>query len=135
MKKQFLILAGSALLLASCGNDANKENEQQKQMDSIANANAAMQEQINKAKNDSTINALAKIKADSIEKANADAEKAKSTTHKGGKTKAPAPVPVHTVAPAPTGGRAHSDQNLNDPNKQPQKSGGGRAHSDQNLGK
>ncbi len=100
MKKQFLILAGSALILASCGgNDASKENDQKRQMDSIANANAAMQEQINKAKNDSTINALAKAKADSIEAATKAAEK--TPTHKGGgKTKPPAATPAPT-APAP----------------------------------
>jgi hypothetical protein len=66
MKKQILMLAGAALIFASCGSNNNAANDQAK-IDSISKANAEMQDVMNKQKNDSTINAMAKAKADSME--------------------------------------------------------------------
>ena len=83
MKKQILLLAGSALILASCGSNNNNQQNEQAKMDSIANANKALQDQINQKKNDSTINAMASAKADSIEKADAAS---KEKEHAGTKT-------------------------------------------------
>jgi len=101
MKKQILILAGSMMILASCGSNNTNQNTQA-QMDSISKANAALQDEINKKKNDSTINAIATAKADSIEKAaKHEGGEHKGTGHKTG-GKEPAPVATQTVAPQPT---------------------------------
>jgi len=83
MKKHILLLAGSAMILASCGsnNNENQQNEQAK-MDSIAKANAALQDEINKKRNDSTINAMAAAKADSMAAATKAEETKKSGTKK-----------------------------------------------------
>ena len=100
MKKQFLILAGSAILLASCGsNNTTPPAPTQAQMDSAMNAKLAEHDAANAAKNDSTLRAIEKEKAD------AEAAK-KNTSHTGGKKdehKAPAPAPTPTVAPATIG--------------------------------
>ena len=95
-------------------------------MDSIAKANAALQDQINQKKNDSTINAMAAAKADSIEKANA-ANKApepgktkttKTTTHTTTTTKETTPpvTPAPTPAPSPVNVRpgANGPKSVND---------------------
>jgi len=74
MKKQLLLFAGSILILASCSTD-NTPNIQQAQIDSIARAKATLQDVLNKQKNDSIINAIAKAKADSIETINTSAAK------------------------------------------------------------
>lgn len=96
MKKQFLLLAGSAVILASCGSNNSQPNNDQAKIDSITKANAAMQDALNKQKNDSTINAMAKAKADSM-------ELAKKETHMEGEHKHSEHKPVATpVAPAAT---------------------------------
>lgn len=101
MKKQFLILAGSALILASCGSNENTENNnQQAQIDSIAAANAALQDELNKKANDSAINAIANAKADSIAAAEAAAAAAK-TSGKGAAKKKPATTPTPPPPPPP----------------------------------
>ena len=66
------------MILASCGSNTNSNQNTQAAMDSISKANAALQDEINKKKNDSTINAIATAKADSIEK-----ESHRGTTHEG----------------------------------------------------
>src|SRR5580704_10246059 len=134
MKKQLLLLAGSALILASCGSNNTNQN-QQAQIDSMAKVNAAMQDATHKAKNDSTINAMAKAKADSMEMA--DKSKHHEGGHKSGhnsqENTSNTPPPV---TPPPAGMKGHSDQNQNNPNNTGQKQGGGmRSHSDQNQGK
>jgi|GEM_PF-4931143 len=98
MKKQILLLAGSALILASCGsnNNANQQAADQAKIDSITKANAALQEAANKQKNDSTINAMAKAKADSMEAAKHEpAAKHATASHK--KTEVASPAPVQTA--------------------------------------
>ena len=67
MKKQFLFLAGSAILLASCGNNNNADNgaASQQKIDSAVKAGEAAKEADIKRMNDSTIVAQAKSKADS----------------------------------------------------------------------
>ena len=67
MKKQFLLLAGSALLLSSCGSNTKQPNVQQVIIDSAVNANVAKHDAENAIKNDSIINAEAKIKAEAIQ--------------------------------------------------------------------
>jgi hypothetical protein len=68
MKKYaFLLLAGSIIGLSSCGDDSNTTT--QEQIDSIANARSAAMEAELTAKNDSLINAMAMMKADSAARA------------------------------------------------------------------
>lgn len=116
MKKQFLLLAGSALILASCGSN-NTQNNQQAQIDSIAKVNAAMQDAINKQKNDSTINAMAKAKADSIDMAKEMArgkgmkhEPAHKAGHKSEPTTAATPTPPPPPATVGQGKPSMKDQ-------------------------
>ena len=110
MKKQFLFLAGAAIILASCGSGENKEADaakEQAKMDSVVKARDAE----NAAKNDSALKAaenlkaMEKMKADSIAAAEAKAkEEAEAKSHKGGghkTTKAPAQTPKPTPAVAP----------------------------------
>lgn len=68
MKKQFLLLGGVILTLASCQseNPAATGGFTQEQVDSIVNARIAEKTMELQASNDSIINALALIKADSI---------------------------------------------------------------------
>jgi len=66
------------MILASCGSENTENNNQQAQIDSVAAANAALQDELNKKKNDSAINAIATAKADSITAAEAAANAIKS---------------------------------------------------------
>ena len=66
MKKRFLLLAGSALLLSSCGSNTKQPNVQVI-IDSAVNANVAKHDAENAVKNDSIINAEAKIKAEAMQ--------------------------------------------------------------------
>ena len=64
MKKYaFILLAGGFLGLAACGD--NKNTTTQEQIDSTVNARSAALEAEAKAKNDSLINAMARMRADS----------------------------------------------------------------------
>ena len=68
MKKYaILLLAGALIGFASCGDDSNTTT--QEQIDSAANAQAAAIEAELRAKNDSLINAMAMMKADSAARA------------------------------------------------------------------
>ena len=67
MKKQSLLLIGGAMLaFASCQPENTGGGFTQEQVDSIVNVRVAEQMVALQASNDSTINALAQIKADSI---------------------------------------------------------------------
>jgi hypothetical protein len=71
MKKQLLLLACIVVLMASCSNSNNNNDAVQKaqaQIDSAVNAKVARHDAENAAKNDSTLKALAKQKADTMEK-------------------------------------------------------------------
>jgi len=79
MKKYaILILAGSIIGFASCGDDSNTTT--QEQIDSIANARSAAMEAEMKAQNDSLINAMAMMKADSAARADSMARISVSST-------------------------------------------------------
>lgn len=67
MKKQSLLLIGGAMLaFASCQQENTTGGFTQEQVDSIVNARVEEQMMALQASNDSTINALAQMKADSI---------------------------------------------------------------------
>ncbi|MBC7554603.1 MAG: hypothetical protein H7257_11560 [Taibaiella sp.] len=104
MKKQFLFLAGSAILLASCGNNATDNQGQTKaQMDSTINAEVAAKEAAMKASNDSMIAAQAKIQADSIENAkNMAAAKGNGKTKGRSTTKTTTTTTTVTPPPPPS---------------------------------
>jgi len=85
MKKQsILFLAGGLLALASCNNNAENANMSQAQIDSMVNVKVAEMTVQMQASNDSMINALAQVKADSM-----------IAAMKG----SPAPVKGHTDKP------------------------------------
>ena len=110
MKKQFLVLAGSALLLASCGgNKTETTGPTQAQMDSAVNAKVAQHDAEVAAKNDSTLKAI------EAEKAAAEA-KANEHAHSGGTKKhtekaSPAPAPPPPPPPPPTIGNGKPSMN------------------------
>ena len=73
MKKHaLLLLCGGMIALASCGD--NENNSTQAQIDSAATARSAAMEAELKAKNDSLINEMAKMRADSAMKADSMAQ-------------------------------------------------------------
>lgn len=82
-----LLLAGAALTLASCGN--NENNATQEQIDSMAAYRADTMAAALKAQNDSLINAMAQMRADSALRADSIARvmagntrtTTKTTTH------------------------------------------------------
>ncbi len=118
MKKQFLMLAGAAMILASCGGETKTEDQgqTQAQIDSAVNAQVAEREAEMARKNDSTLKAM------EAEKAAAEAAAAEDAAKKGGK-KAAAPKPPK-AQPAP-------DPTPAPPPMQPAKTGGLRGRSDQ----
>ncbi len=138
MKKQFLFVAGAAILFASsCGSkNEGQEQNQQKSIDSAVNAQVAAKADSMKKVNDSMVNAEAAAKAKEMEKENEKAGEKKHSNEHGGKkvvkesTPTPPPPPP-PPPPAPGGLRGHSDQNQSTP-----KPGGGlRSHADQNIKK
>jgi|GEM_PF-1433857 len=143
MKKGFLFLAGSALILASCGSNNNNEGQSKAQIDSTVNAQVAAKEAAMKNANDSTIAAQAKAKADSEMIAKNAVEQEKSKEHHSGgghhsstEAASPAAAAPATPAPAPAPGglRGHADNATQNPTS-PKPSGGGlRGHADQNQG-
>jgi hypothetical protein len=98
MKKQILLLAGAAIILASCGGENKTEDagQSQAQIDSAVNAQVAEREAEMARKNDSTLKAM------EAEKAAAEAAAAEEAAKKGGKkTKTPKASPAPTPAPPP----------------------------------
>jgi sRNA-binding protein len=140
MKKQILLLAGAAIILASCGGENKTEDagQSQAQIDSAVNAQVAEREAEMARKNDSTLKAM------EAEKAAAEAAAAEEAAKKGGKkTKTPKASPAPTPAPPPPpppppakgGFKAHSDQAQDGTGTQAKPSKGGfKAHSDQSQG-
>jgi hypothetical protein len=66
MKKQLLLFAGGATILISC-NSNYKPSNTQLLIDSVVNARVAAHDAENARKNDSIINAQARIKAEAIQ--------------------------------------------------------------------
>jgi hypothetical protein len=133
MKKQILLLAGSAIILASCGSN-NNPAQTQAQIDSAVNAKLAQHDAENAAKNDSTLKAMEKEKAEAMSREHHGEKK-----HEGSKKEEASPVNTPPPPPPPpaTGMRGHSDQSKANPTgtTTPPASGGMRSHSDQNTGK
>ena len=68
MKKTFLLLAGSAFILASCGSNNEPTAPTQAQVDSAVNAKLAEHDAENAAKNDSILKAMEAEKAAAMAK-------------------------------------------------------------------
>lgn len=119
MKRQFLLLAGSAILFASCGND-NKAAEDaaanQRKIDSAATAASASKEAEIKAANDATIAAAAKAKADSeaIAKEAVSKDHAKHPATSGGTKTVITKTKTKTVEEVPVKSNNPKDARFND---------------------
>lgn len=102
MKKQILLIAGAAIMLASCGGETPKEDPgaAQAKIDSALKAQEAAHEAEMQRQNDSIV-AAQKVIADSI--AAAEAAAAEAAAKKGGKkvTKTPKADPPASPAPPP----------------------------------
>lgn len=105
MKKQILLVAAAAFILASCGsNEKKQEGPTQAQIDSAVNAKMAQHDAENAAKNDSTLKAIEAEKAAAMAKE----QELKQQQHSGGakkhsgsgKKEAAAPPPPPPPAPA-----------------------------------
>ena len=135
MKKQFLLLACAAVMLASCGSNEKKEEGQtQAQIDSTVAAELAKHDAENAAKNDSTLKAIEAEKAAALAKEQEAAAAAASSGKKKTKTKTTTTTTTKTETPPPppTGGmRGHSDQNATAPGTENKSGGGMRKHADQ----
>ncbi len=138
MKKQFLLMASAAFLLASCGGETKTEDagQSQAQIDSAVNAQVAEREAEMARKNDSTLKAMEAEKA-AADSAAAAAEAAAKKSSGGKKTTktpkaepaSPAPPPP---PPPPSGGlKGRSDQSQSGKEAKPASGGGLRGRSDQ----
>ena len=118
MKKQFLFLAAGAMILASCGSNNAPQGQTQAQIDSSVNAKLAQHDAENAAKNDSTLKAIEKEKADAMAKEHHEEGKKhegkESASAAPAATPAPAPAPVHTVAPVNNRPGATGPKSVND---------------------
>ena len=94
MKKKLLLLAGGALILASCGSN-NNQTQTQAQIDSAVNAKMAQHDAENAAKNDSILKATEKEKAEAAAKEHHAAKKHET------KKEEPAPAPAPPPPPPP----------------------------------
>ncbi len=96
MKNQLLLLAGVAVIFASCGSNNNNPAQTQAQIDSTVNAKMAQHDAENAAKNDSTLKAMEKEKAEAMSHEHHEAEHHHEGTKNGDatpSTPAPAPAP------------------------------------------
>ena len=100
MKKHVLFLAGSALLLASCGSNNNNQQQTQAQIDSTVQATMAQHDAANAAKNDSTLKAMEAERAASMRE-HEHGEKRHEGEENNNNAASPAPV-APTTAPAST---------------------------------
>ena len=102
MKKQLFLIAGAAVIMASCGGETPKEDPgaAQAKIDSALKAQEAAHEAEMQRQNDSIV-AAQKVIADSI--AAAEAAAAEAAAKKGGKkvTKTPKADPPASPAPPP----------------------------------
>ena len=121
MKKQILLLACAAIVLASCGGE-NKpsEAETQAKIDSAVKAKEAEQEAAMAAKNDSTVRAMEAAKAAELEAAKAaEAAKASSTKKSGKTTKTTKETKTTTPTPPPPANPSPARFNEGDNNAAP----------------
>lgn len=144
-KHSFLVLAGGLLAFAACNNPAADTGASQAQIDSMVNARVEAIRAEMAASNDSLINALAQIKADSMMVAMKPGTSVTTTTTRT--VKNTKPTTTKPTEPVKQGGlKGHSDQsNTNsgglkshsDQNASQNKTNGGglRSHSDQSQGK
>jgi hypothetical protein len=65
-KRTLLLLTGCTIVFASCNNPNSSQADAQQKIDSMVNAKTADIQSHIQSKNDSIINVLAKVKADSI---------------------------------------------------------------------
>ncbi len=114
MKKQFLFLAGCAVILASCGSNNNNAGQTQAQIDSTVNATMAQHDAANASKNDSTLKAIEKEKAEAVTKEH-EAKHEEHEAKKGSAASAtPAAAPATPAAPAnPKDSRFNTSPNTN----------------------
>lgn len=110
MKKQFLLLAGSALILASCGSNNENKGQTQAQVDSAVNAKLAEHDAANAAKNDSTLKAIEAEKAAAAAK-ETETKTTSTTKHSAGKTKTKTTTKTTVVEPAPPPPPANPKEN------------------------
>jgi hypothetical protein len=115
MKKQILLLAGSALILASCGSNNNPPAQSQAQIDSAVNAKLAEHDAANAAKNDSTLKAMEKEKADAMAKEHVTTTTTKKHTVSKKEEATPPPPPPPppppvNVRPGATGPKSVNDR-------------------------
>jgi len=144
-KHSFLVLAGGLLAFAACNNPSANTGASQAQIDSMVNARVEAIRAEMTASNDSMINAMAQIKADSMMAAMKPGTTITTSTNTTRTVKTPKPTPKPVEPPKQGGLKGHSDQsNTNsgglkshsDQNATQGKSGGGlKSHSDQNQGK
>ena len=95
MKKQIFLLAGAAIILASCGSN-NNPAQSQAQIDSAVNAKLAQHDAENAAKNDSTLKAMEKEKAEAMAR-----ERHGEKKHEGSKKEEATPAPAPPPPPPP----------------------------------
>jgi sRNA-binding protein len=102
MKKQILLLAGAAMILASCGGENKTEDkgQSQAQIDSAVNAQVAEREAEMARKNDSTLKAMEAEKA-AADSAAAAEEAKKAGSKKSTKKTVKATAPASPVTPPP----------------------------------
>jgi hypothetical protein len=125
MKKYaILLLAGALIGFASCGDDSNTTT--QEQIDSAANAQAAAIEAELRAKNDSLINAMAMMKADSAARADSMARVAagrpvntRTTTRTTTTTRPTTKPPVKSDGTKVTDRPGATDKRVNDQVEKP----------------
>lgn len=115
MKKQILLLAGAALIMASCGgeNKTEDQGQSQAQIDSAVNAQVAEREAEMARRNDSMLKAMEAEKAAAEAAAAAAGGKKTTTTKTKTKTKVeePAtPAPPPPPPPPAKGLKGRSDQ-------------------------
>jgi septal ring factor EnvC (AmiA/AmiB activator) len=136
MKKQILVMASAAFLLASCGGETKTEDagQTQAQIDSAINAQAAEHEAEKARAIDSTVQAEAAARAAAEAAEAAKKSGGKKSTTKTPKAEPASPAPPPPPPPPPSGGlRGRSDQSQSGTGTEakPASGGGLRGRSDQ----
>lgn len=101
-KHSFLVLAGGLLAFAACNNPSANTGASQAQIDSMVNARVEAIRAEMTASNDSMINAMAQIKADSMMAAMKPGTTITTSTNTTRTVKTPKPTPKPVEPPKPT---------------------------------